>query len=86
MISSVHGKPIPPGFLNLRGMTRIREIGCLAALTLAGLLSAQATRANNIENIEAYVTDYQEMAAFDGVVLIAEGDEIVWQKAFGFAD
>jgi CubicO group peptidase (beta-lactamase class C family) len=26
------------------------------------------------------------MAAFDGVVLIAEGDQIVWQKAFGFAD
>lgn len=36
--------------------------------------------------IEAYVAAYQKMAAYDGVVLIAEGDEIVYLKAFGFAD
>lgn len=36
--------------------------------------------------IEAYVEAYREMAAFDGVVLIAEGDEVVWERAFGYAD
>lgn len=40
----------------------------------------------DIAAIEDYLRAYQQMAAFDGVVLIAEGDEIVYLKAFGQAD
>ena len=35
---------------------------------------------------EAYLTSYKDRAAFDGVVLITDGDQIVWQQAFGFSD
>lgn len=47
---------------------------------------ATTARSDNFETIEAYVADYERMAAFDGVVLIAEGDNIVWHRAFGSAD
>ncbi|MGI9205623.1 MAG: serine hydrolase domain-containing protein [Woeseiaceae bacterium] len=49
-------------------------------------LSSLGAQADNYRNIENYLSEYQQMAAFDGVVLIAESGEVVWQKAFGFAD
>lgn len=52
----------------------------LLPLTVTGAEGDAATA------IETYVAAYQEMAAYDGVVLIAEGDDIVYLKAFGFAD
>jgi len=54
-------------------------------ITIALCMTAPAM-ADNLANIEAYVADYQEMAAYDGVILIAEGDDIVWHRAFGSAD
>lgn len=39
-----------------------------------------------IRQIEAYVAAYQAMAAFDGVVLIADAGDIVYERAFGKAD
>lgn len=36
--------------------------------------------------IEEYTADYQRMAAFDGVILIAEANEVIWHKSFGLAD
>jgi len=62
---------------------------CLAGLILLILSSIPASGAmpdERLRQIEAYVFQYQQVAAFDGVVLIAEGDEVVWQKAFGYAD
>lgn len=55
-------------------------------MLLALCMAPSAAQSGNLDDIESYVADYQQMAAFDGVVLIAKGDEIVWQKAFGFAD
>lgn len=62
----------------LQRRLRLKATACL-------LLTGPAF-ADNFGAIEDYVADYQGMAAFDGVVLIAEGDEIVWFKTFGFAD
>jgi len=56
------------------------------ASTLTALSDPETALADNFADIEAYVAEYQQMAAFDGVVLIAEGEDIVWQQAFGFAD
>lgn len=56
-----------------------------AALILALFVTRQ-TYANAFDDIAAYVAGYQKMAAYDGVILIAEGDEIVWNMAFGSAD
>lgn len=58
----------------------------LTCLSVGLLASTGATAADNFRNIDKYVNAYQQMAAFDGVVLIAEGDDIVWQKAYGKAD
>jgi len=66
-------------------MGRLSAAFVCAALAI-GLISGQRASADTFADIEAYVNDYVEMAAYDGVVLIAEGDEIVWHKAFGFAD
>ncbi|HUP20011.1 MAG TPA: serine hydrolase domain-containing protein, partial [Gemmatimonadota bacterium] len=40
----------------------------------------------SLEGIDAYVDEYREMAVFDGVVLIAEGDSIVYHCAYGLSD
>lgn len=48
--------------------------------------AAQSTTCGSLETIDAYVETYREMAAFDGVVLIAEGDDIVYHCAYGLAD
>ena len=57
-----------------------------AAILVAPPAAASAADQERIRAIEAYVQQYQHMAAFDGVVLIARDSEIVWQKAFGFAE
>ncbi|MDX1741338.1 MAG: serine hydrolase domain-containing protein, partial [Rhodothermales bacterium] len=36
--------------------------------------------------MDAYVRAYLRMAAFDGVVLIAEGDNVVYHCGYGLAD
>jgi CubicO group peptidase (beta-lactamase class C family) len=64
---------------------RARLVAFLS-LALAGLPLICAANDENFRAIEAYVGHYQEMAAFDGVVLIARGDKILWQKAFGLSD
>lgn len=40
----------------------------------------------DLPKIDAYVEAYRDMAAFDGVVLIAQDDEVVYQCAYGRAD
>jgi CubicO group peptidase (beta-lactamase class C family) len=67
-------------------MSRSCRIIVFAAWTLASLPFAVVASANTFDDIEAYVADYQKMGAFDGVVLVAQGNEVVWKKAFGFAD
>ena len=55
-----------------------------ATATVLCLFWADA-KPNSFGEIENYIAEYQRLAVFDGVVLIAEGDEIVWQMAFGSA-
>lgn len=45
-----------------------------------------ALACGSLSQIDAYANAYHEMAIFDGVVLIAEGDEIVYHCAYGLAD
>lgn len=59
--------------------------GLCSGLSASGCAADPALR-ERFRAIEDYVRAYHEMAAFDGVVLIAEGDEIVYRKAFGQAD
>jgi len=72
-------------------ITRITTT-CLAILLFAGAprgsssLLAQRIPCGDLEAIDTYVEAYREMAAFDGVVLIAEGDEVVYRCAYGLAD
>ncbi|MDX1661080.1 MAG: serine hydrolase domain-containing protein, partial [Gemmatimonadota bacterium] len=71
---------------------RISRIVALSVFATGAALPGQAVHAQgSIEcgehaAIDAYVETYREMAAFDGVVLIAEGDEVVYHCAYGDAD
>jgi len=59
----------------------------LAALTLAVPASAEAAvgGAANLAALERYAQAYVNMASFEGVILVAEGNKIVYRKAFGKA-
>ena len=39
-----------------------------------------------LHTIDEYVRSYEHIAAFDGVVLIAEGDNVVYHCGYGLAD
>lgn len=67
-------------------MTGIAPLQCGWGGATAGPSRNPAHECGTLDAIDAYVEDYREMAAFDGVVLIAEGDEIVYQCAYGLAD
>jgi len=64
---------------------RIAEQIVIHATAIALCLSCVDAKSDSFGDIEDYIGEYQRMAAFDGVVLIAEGDEIIWQMAFGAA-
>lgn len=64
----------------------IRAVLLLPLCTVLPVPAVAASEEKNLQAIEAYAAAYEEMAAFDGVILIAEGDDIVWQKSFGLAD
>ena len=56
------------------------------ATAIALCLACVSAKTAGFREIQDYIASYQRMAAFDGVVLIAQGNEIVWQMAFGSAD
>jgi CubicO group peptidase (beta-lactamase class C family) len=58
----------------------------VTAVLLVGHQPATANDAPWVAGIRNYVGQYLDMAAFDGVVLIAEGDRVVYHEAFGFSD
>ena len=67
----------------------MRQFSQRLVTTMLVALAGQAASAEvdlHLQQIESYVSHYVDIAAFDGVVLIADGDEVVWQKAFGYAD
>lgn len=66
--------------------TSITRSALIRGAALALFLTCSGAQAQNLRQIEEYIGEYQRMAAFDGVVLIAEGDNITWQAAFGSAD
>ena len=62
---------------------------CLLGLSvtlLPGCTSPPDLSPDGFEEVRDYAQTYVEWAAFDGVVLIAEGPEIVFLEGFGLAD
>ncbi len=57
-----------------------------ACATSAGAGGAGQDADPRFAAIRAYAADYAALASFDGVILIAEGDVIVFHEAFGKAD
>ena len=57
---------------------------CFAAVVAALSLSASAQ--GIADHIDQLMTAYHETGQFDGAVLVASGDEIVYEKGFGEAD
>lgn len=61
-----------------------------ALLTLLALASAAAAkpapRDELAKKIDAYLAPYAQVHAFSGVVLIARGDRVVFQRAYGMAN
>lgn len=49
-------------------------------------VSVARVACGGLPKIDAYVGAYEDMAAFEGVVLIAEGDSVVYECAYGSAD
>jgi CubicO group peptidase (beta-lactamase class C family) len=57
----------------------------LALLIVAALPSSAATKPLHAR-VEAYVKPYVARNAFSGVVLVAKGDEVLFEKAYGMAN
>jgi CubicO group peptidase (beta-lactamase class C family) len=64
----------------------IPALSLATAFALLACPAAKADIANRLEQIDDYVNAYVDMAAFDGVVLIVDGSDVVYRKAFGQAD
>lgn len=58
----------------------------LASLLVAGALPLQASNHELDAKIDRYVRPYVERNAFSGVILVARGDEVVFEKAYGMAN
>ena len=67
-------------------MNQDHKITTAIALFLLASGVVFASEERRFAAIAEYVAQYQEMAAFDGVVLISDGDDIVFRQAFGKAD
>ena len=63
-----------------------RLIAVIVFLTCIACGTSIANGEKAIGAINAYVEAYRDMAAFDGVVIIADGGDIVFREAFGKAD
>jgi D-alanyl-D-alanine carboxypeptidase len=60
-----------------------------AALLLAFLLTSAAPAPADTElakSVEAYIAPYVAFHAFSGVVLVAKGDAVLFEKAWGMAN
>ena len=56
-------------------------------LLVAGILGILSTAwASNLDAIERYLSGLQLAAAFDGIVLTLDADEVRHQQVFGFSD
>lgn len=58
----------------------------LSALALALALAVGASAQTLAERIDAFVTATHEADQFDGAILVASGDEVVYEQGFGEAD
>jgi len=55
-------------------------------VTFAALAMLNMANANDFKEIDNYLGELQRAAAFDGIVVISNGDEIVHEQSFGFAN
>ncbi len=63
------------------------RIACLLAVLFAMTLPAGGPQAGRIaEEVDAYVTAYHDLGLFDGAVLVARGDSLLYARGFGLAD
>lgn len=65
----------------------MRGILLALAVTMLGVLPARAAVGDpaNLAAIDGYVQSYVDIGSFEGVVLVARGDKVVYEKAFGKA-
>ena len=63
-------------------LARRLVVGLALALALAGPASAQ----DLAERADALMTAFHQAGRFDGSVLVAEGDRVVYERGFGYAD
>jgi CubicO group peptidase (beta-lactamase class C family) len=74
MIGDAHARP---SFLRIATL--------LMAVVLASCATAQPP-VNRVEAMEQLMTRYEENGLFSGAVLVAEGGEIIYEGAFGYAN
>ena len=70
-------------------LLRMKSNNKVASVIILLLFTGGTAIANDeaaFSRIGNYVEAYEQMAAFDGVVMISAGDEIVYRRAFGKAD
>ncbi len=67
-------------------MTQRKPAWITGLLAIACCTAIAADPDDRLDRIDEYIAAYQEMAAFDGVVLIVEGESIVYELAYGYAD
>src|SRR5688572_5906799 len=68
----------------------MRSLAAFAAIVVLALVPAgcrtTATDANVARRLDALFSDLHERGLFDGAVVVANGDRIVWENGFGFAN
>jgi CubicO group peptidase (beta-lactamase class C family) len=61
-------------------------LACSGGSSPSTEIAASRIECGDLPGIDAYVGEYLEMAAFEGVVLIAQDDDLVYECAYGLAD
>ena len=64
-------------------LTALLLLICFAAAVPAG---AQAVAPNFEESVDAYLRPYLDIGHLSGTILIARGDEVLYEKSFGLAN
>ncbi|HSE42636.1 MAG TPA: hypothetical protein VLH08_17845, partial [Acidobacteriota bacterium] len=69
-------------------MKKIFQILFLFVLTtsITNSKPAELVQKDVVSRMDAYIVPYVEAKDFSGVVLVAQGDKILFEKAYGFSD
>ena len=67
-------------------MPRLRPSLLLCFLTTSLAIGSTVAAQDRLEQADALLTTYHDYGLFDGSVLVASGDEVVYERGFGEAD